>query len=153
MPAISFQLFHSESLLYLVPQGIINDGRYAALDTNIAVYVDAAVLLIGTQPVKTVFVPSAFICGFDAPAVQIAGNIREQLAGSDTGIDLPDDGCCWFIHHDLAIFAPLVAQRLPAVGHALVGIVHQAAAHILGKVVRIELVDIHHAAQRKPPGG
>ena len=77
MSAVSFQLFHSKCLLYLVPQGIINDGRYATLDANIAVYVDATVFLVGTQPVKTVLIPFAFIGRFYAPAVQITGNVRE----------------------------------------------------------------------------
>jgi len=75
--AIPFQFFHSECLLYLVPQGIINDGRDAALDANISVYVDATVFLVGTQPVKAVLIPFAFISCFYAPAVQITGNVRE----------------------------------------------------------------------------
>ena len=58
-----------------------------------------------------------------------------------------------FIQHDLVILAGLVAERQAAVGQTLGGVVHQTAAYVFSEVVRIELVDVHHAAQRKPPGG
>lgn len=148
-----FAFFHLENLLHLVPQNIVNDRRDASLDAGIAVYVNSTVSLVTAQNLEAAFVPFAAGLRFYPSAVQIAGNVHKHFARSNTSVNLPDDCCCGFINNNLAIFATLVAQRLPAIRHALAGVVHQATAHIFGQVVRVELVDVHHTAQGKTPSG
>ena len=117
-------LFHLDDLLYLVPQNIVNDRWDTSLDSSFAVNINSTVPLIATQDIETAFVPFAAGLSFYPSAVQIARNIHEHFARGDTSVNLPDDGCCGFIHNNPAILATLVAQRLPTIGHALAGVVH-----------------------------
>ena len=67
--------------------------------------------------------------------------------------DFPDNSRCGLVQHDLPVCTALVPQRLPAVRHALVGVVVQTAGDVLCHVLAVKLVDIHHVPQCKTPGG
>ena len=102
---------------------------------------------------EAAFVPTgAFFC-FDAAGVQVVQYIREGFIVRDPAIDLPDDFSFGLVHDDAAVHAAFQAKGQAAVALALAGIIHQAPGDVLGHVLAVELVDVHHAPECKAPGG
>ena len=153
VPGSNRILFHPHGLLYLVPQFIAHNARNPINNANVAVNIDTLVTLVLADALEAALVPCSSLAGLDALCVEVSRNIHEQIPGGNAGEDFPDNSRCRLVQHDLPVCTALVPQRLPAVRHALVGIVVQTAGDILCHVLAVKLVDIHHVPQRKPPGG
>ena len=126
---------HFQYLLHFVEKLVRYDTRHTTLNADITVNVDTPVPLVAADRVKAAAPPLCPFLGLDAPAVQIAGYVDERLIARHASKDLLHDSGLCFIQHDLLIFAGLVAKRQAAVGHALTGVVHQAARDVLGHVL------------------
>ena len=153
VPGSNRILFHPHGLLYPVPQFITHNARNPIHNADVAVNVDALVPLVLANALETALIPRSPLAGLDALCVEVSRDIHEQIPGGNTGEDFPDNSRCGLVQHDLPVCTALVPQRLPAVRHALVGVVVQTAGDVLCHVLAVKLVDIHHVPQCKTPGG
>ena len=140
-------------LLDLEVELIADDPRDAALNANIAVDINAAVSLVGKDLLKARPPPRTTIRGCNASIIQTGHDINECLAAGNAREDLPDNRSLRLVDGIVQRFVRFIAVRQMAVRHhAVCGVVVQTALDVLGHVLGIKLIDIHHRAGGEAPG-
>ena len=152
MPAGLWGLFHFQHLLHTIKQAVRNNTRNAAFHPDVIININAAVALIAADGIKAAFGPRAAALGFDTAPVQVRRNIHKRLPAGHPRVNFLHYSGLRLIQHNAAVLPCLVSQRQCAVAQALAGIIHHAAGYILCHVLAVELVDVHHIAQRKAAG-
>ena len=152
MPGGLWGLFHFQHLLHTIKQAVRNNTRNAAFHPDVIVNINAAVALIAADRIKAAFGPRAAALGFDAAPVQIRRNIHKRLPAGHPRVNFLNHGSLRLIQHNAAVLPCLVPQWQRAVAQALAGIIHHAAGDVLCHILAVELVDVHHIAQRKAAG-
>ena len=101
---------------------------------------------------EAALVPFPAIRSLNAAPVQIVCQIGVGPAFQKPVENLPDDCRLVFPDHELPVGACSITKGRPGVDHGFAGIVHQPAPDVLGHVLRIELIDVHHRPEREPAG-
>ena len=92
------------------------------------------------------------LCG-NLSGIQIVRDGGIGFTRGDALEYLPDNGGLVLVDLILAISALAVAERDHGDNLALHGCIHQAALDVLGHVLAVELVDVHHGAQGEASSG
>ena len=146
-------LLRFQHLLHPKEKALVHDLGDAALDADVPVDVDAGVSFVGEQSVEAVLPPLASPAGLYAPGIQICSDVNERLPAGHPAEDLPDDLILRGIEGVPHILALLVAEGEAAVcDFALGRVVVKPALDVLGHVLGIELVDVHHGAEGEAAG-
>ena len=146
-------LFCPQFFLHGIKQLLPNNGGYSVLYPVSRKLVYSDIPLIYEHPVETAFIPTIARLGFDSTAIQVIGDVNQQISITESFEDLLDHFGLFRINLILAVGPLPVAQRHQAVYHALLGVVHHAPHDILGHIFRIELVDVHHVTESKATSG
>ena len=151
MPALWIP-FRFQHLLNFEEQLIADDAGDAALNTDIIVDIDAPVTLVEQHSMETALSPGPAPRRPDPPGVEVICNVDERLPAGYPAEDLPHDVILGRVQRIAHILPLLVAVGQVPVGDlAVLGVVPQAASDILGHVLAVELVDVHHGAEGKAP--
>lgn len=146
-------LFRFQLLLHRIEQLLSHDGRHSVLHPVPGVLIHPDIPLVDEYPVKAPFVPEVPGPGLYPPAVEVIADVNQQIPRIEPLEDLPDYLSLFRLDLIPPIIAPPVPIREGPVDHALLGIVHHAPHDILGHVLGVELVDVHHIAEGKAAGG
>ena len=139
-------------LLHRVEYLLIQNGRYAVLLHDAGVTVDPDVIVIRQDAVKAVLVPPVALLCFQAAAVQLVRNVDEGHAIEHHGVDLPHQVGLFRLDGILPVLALHIAQRQRSVHLAGLGVVPHTAPDVLGHILGVELIHIHHGAEGEAPG-
>lgn len=141
-----------QSLLHGVKHLLGDDRRDAVFSNNARVTVGANVVIVLQEPVKTALVPWISQTCPQTSAVQIGGDAGECLLVQEPFEYLPDDCCRCFVDCIIASDI-LIAERQSTIDLAISGVVCHTTANVLGHVLGIKLVDVHHGTQSEPACG
>ena len=137
-------------LLYNVENLTLHNRRYTVLDANITILVNTYVSLVRGQGMKRVLSPRPAEGCCYAPVVQIVGYRCQRFARRNPAVYLTDDLGSGLVDLILSISSAPVPERTATVDLTLLGVVIQSARDILGHVLAVKLIDIHHVPQREP---
>ena len=146
-------LFRFQLLLHRIEQLLSHDGRHSVLHPVPGVLIHPDIPLVDEYPVKAPFVPEIAGPGLYPAAVEIVADVNQQIPRIEPLEDLPYYLSLFRLDLIAPISAPLVPIREGAVDHALLGVVHHAPHNVLGHVLGVELVDVHHIAEGKAASG
>ena len=87
----------------------------------------------------------------DAPGIEIVGNVNERFPTGHAAKNLTDNIILGRIQLIPQVLPFFIAEGQAAIGElAVLGVVPQTTPNILGHVLAVKLVDVHHGAEGKP---
>lgn len=144
-------LFRFQHLLDFEEQLVADDPGNAALNADVIVDVDSPIPLVDQHGVEAALSPAIPPNRPDAPDIEIVGNVNERFPAGHAAKNLTDNIILGRIQLVPQILPLFIAKRQAAIGELTVlRVIPQTAPNILGHVLAVKLIDVHHGAEGEP---